>query len=110
MQHGELPSNKAPLHKFPVCESSKVDDWSEATLPVFGPTVVELRRSSKPFFRARLNLCPLQRLSLCYGSFEGAFSVKVPDSCTFAQGLPIRGTAQHVTNGMVILDSPHKGA
>jgi AraC-like DNA-binding protein len=109
MRYDEPVSPKPPLYKFPVCDSSKVDDWSEATLPVFGPTVVEPRRGSKPF-RARVNLCRLQRLSLCYASFEGAFSVKVPESCSFAQGLPTRGTGEYVSNGMVIPDSPHKGA
>ena len=52
----------------------------------------------------------MQKLALCYGSFEGAFSVKIPESSSFAQGLPIRGSGEHVNNGMVIPDSPRKGA
>ncbi len=109
MQYGEIPSRKPPLHKYPVCDSAKVDDWSAATLPVFGPSMVEPKRGSKAF-RAQLNLCRLQKIALCYGSFEGAFSVGIPDSCSFAQGLPIRGIGQHFNNGMVIPDSPRKGA
>jgi len=109
MRHGEPASSKPPLHKFPVCDSSKVDDWSAATLPVFGPSTVEPKGGSKAF-RARLNLCRLQKLALCYGRFEGAFSVKVPESGSFAQGLPIRGSGEHFNNGMVIPDSPRKGA
>ena len=57
-----------------------------------------------------MNLCRLQKMALCYGRFEGAFSVGVPHSCSFAQGLPIRGIGQHFNNGMVISDSPRKGA
>src|SRR5271163_3858290 len=109
MQDGELASPRPPLHKFTVCDSSSVDDWSAATLPVFGPSAVEVKHGSKAF-RARVNLCRLQKLALCYGSFEGAFSVKIPESSSFAQGLPIRGTGEHVNNGMVIPDSPGKGA
>jgi len=109
MQYGEIPSRKAPLHKFPVCDSSDVDDWSAATLPIFGPSAVEPKRGSKAF-RAQLNLCRLQKIALCYGCFEGPFSVGIPESCSFAQGLPIRGTGQHFNNGMAIPDSPRKGA
>jgi AraC-like DNA-binding protein len=109
MQHGELPSHKPPLHKFPVCDSSKVDDWSAATLSVFGPTRVEPKSGSKEF-RALLNLCPLQRTALCYGSFGGAFSVSVPETVSFVQGMPIRGVGEHVNNGMKIPYSPRKGA
>jgi AraC-like DNA-binding protein len=109
MQPYLLASHKPPLHRFPVCDSSSVDSWSAGTLPVFGPSAVEPKRGSKAF-RARLNLCRLQKMALCYGSFEGAFSVGIPESSTFAQGLPIRGTGQHVNNGMVIPDSPRKGA
>ncbi len=78
-------------------------------MPVFGPATVEPKRGSKAF-RAQLNLCRLQKLALCYGRFEGAFSVKVPESGSFAQGLPIRGSGEHFNNGMVITDSPRKGA
>jgi AraC-like DNA-binding protein len=109
MQRSELPSHKPPLHKFPVCDSRKVDDWSEATLPVFGPTQVEPKRGSKAF-RALFNMCRLQRTALCYGSFDGAFSVSVPESVTFVQGFPIRGVGEHVNNGMKIPYSPRKGA
>ena len=109
MRHDELASSKPPLHKFPVCESSKIDDWSAATLSVFGPTRVEPKRGSKPF-RALFNLCRLQRTALCYGRFGGAFSVSVPESVSFVQGLPIRGVGQHINNGMLIPDSPRKGA
>jgi AraC-like DNA-binding protein len=109
MQHGEFLSHKYLLHKFPVCDSSKVDDWSAATLPVFGPTQVEPKRGSKAF-RALFNLCRLQRTALCYGSFDGAFAVSVPESVSFVQGFPIRGVGEHVNNGMAIPYSPHKGA
>jgi hypothetical protein len=109
MQHGELPSHKPPLHKFPVCDSSKVDDWSAATLSVFGPTRVEPKSGSKEF-RALFNLCRLQRTALCYGSFGGAFSVSVPETVSFVQGMPIRGVGEHVNNGMKIPYSPRKGA
>src|SRR5271170_4971359 len=109
MQRSELPSHKPPLHKFPVCDSRKVDDWSEATLPVFGPTQVEPKRGSKAF-RALFNMCRLQRTALCYGRFDGAFSVSVPESVSFVQGLPIRGVGEHINNGMAIPYSPRKGA
>ncbi len=109
MQFDEVDSQKPPLHKFPICDSNKVDDWSAATLPVFGPTQVEPKPGSKAF-RALFNLCRLQRTALCYGSFGGAFAVSVPESVSFVQGLPIRGVGQHINNGMVIPDSPRKGA
>ena len=109
MQDGELASPRPPLHKFTLCDSSSVDDWSSATLPVFGPSAVEVKHGSKAF-KARVNLCRLEKLALCYGSFEGAFRVCIPESRSFAQGLPIRGTGEHVNNGMVIPDSPRKGA
>src|SRR5271167_4635096 len=95
MQHSEPASSKPPLHKFPICDSSKIDDWSAATLSVFGPSQVEPRRGSKEF-RALFNLCPLQRTALCYGSFGGAFSVSVPESVSFVQGLPIRGVGDPI--------------
>src|SRR5271163_2816991 len=109
MQDGELASPRPPLHKFTVCDSSSVDDWSAATLPVFGPSAVEVKPGSKAY-RARLNLCRLEKLALCYGSFEGAFRVGIPESRSFAQGLPIRGRGEHLNNGIVIPDSPRKGA
>jgi len=109
MHHGDLASRNPPLHKFPVCDSRKVDDWSAATLSVFGPTQVEPQRGSKAF-RALFNLCRLQRTALCYGSFDGAFSVSVPESVSFVQGMPIRGVGEHVNNGMKIPYSPRKGA
>jgi AraC-like DNA-binding protein len=109
MPYSEPAWPKPPLHKFPVCDSRKVDDWSEATLPVFGPTRVEPKRSSKAF-RALFNLCRLQRTALCYGIFDGAFSVCVPESVSFVQGFPIRGVGEHVNNGIKIPYSPGKGA
>jgi AraC-like DNA-binding protein len=109
MPYCELASPKPPLHKFPVCDSSKVDDWSATTLSVFGPTQVEPKRGSKAF-RALFNLCRLQRTALCYGSFGGAFSVSVPESVSFVQGMPIRGVGEHVNNGLKIPYSPRKGA
>src|SRR5271169_4057362 len=109
MPYCELASPKPPLHKFPVCDSSKVDDWSATTLSVFGPTQVEPKRGSKAF-RALFNLCRLQRTALCYGSFGGAFSVSVPESVSFVQGFPLRGVGQHINNGMAIPYSPRKGA
>ena len=109
MPYSEPASPKPPLHKFPICDSSKIDDWSAATLSVFGPTQVEPRRGSKAF-RALFNMCRLQRTALCYGSFGGAFSVSVPESVSFVQGLPIRGVGEHINNGLVIPDSPRKGA
>jgi AraC-like DNA-binding protein len=109
MQHGELSSHNTPLHKFAVCDSRKVDDWSAATLSVFGPTQVEPKRGSKTF-RALFNLCRLQKTALCYGNFDGAFSVNVPESVSFVQGFPIRGAGEHINNGMAIPYSPRKGA
>jgi len=109
MQQCELASPKPPLHRFPVCDSTSVDDWSAATLPFFGPSAVAPKRGSKAF-RAQLNLCRLQKLALCYGRFGGAFSVSVPESVSFVQGLPIRGVGEHVNNGMAIPYSPRKGA
>src|SRR5271157_4583630 len=109
MPYSEPASPKPPLHKFPICDSSKIDDWSAATLSVFGPTQVEPRLGSKAF-RALFNMCRLQRTALCYGSFGGAFSVSVPESVSFVQGLPIRGVGEHINNGLVIPDSPRKGA
>jgi hypothetical protein len=109
MRYNEPASPRSPLYKYPVCDSGKVDDWSAATLPVFGPSAAAPKRGSRAF-RALLNLCRLQKLALCYGRFEGAFSVKVPESGSFAQGLPIRGSWEHVNNGIVIPDSPRKGA
>jgi AraC-like DNA-binding protein len=52
----------------------------------------------------------LQRTALCYGSFGGAFSVSVPETVSFVQGMPIRGVGEHVNNGMKIPYSPRKGA
>ena len=109
MPYSEPASPKPPLHKFPICDSRKVDDWSAATLPVFGPTRVEPQRGSGAF-RALINLCPLQRTALCYGRFGGAFSVSVPESVSFVQGMPIRGMGEHINNGMKIPYSPRKGA
>jgi len=109
MQHMDVASGKPPLHRFAVCESRNVEHWSAGVFPVFGQSSVETRRGSKPF-RARLNLCRLQKIALCYGCFEGSFGVTVPESGSFAQGLPIRGSAEHINNGMLIPDSPRKGA
>jgi AraC-like DNA-binding protein len=109
MLYGELASPRPPLHKFPICDSEKVDDWAAAALPIFGPTRVEPRRDSQAF-RAAINLRPLSRTALCYGRFGGAFTVTVPDSVSFVQGMPIRGAGEHVNNGMKIPYSPSRGS
>jgi AraC-like DNA-binding protein len=109
MHRCDLASHKPPLHKYPICDTRKVDDWSAATLSVFGPTQVESDRGSKAF-RAAINLCPLQKTALCYGRFGGAFSVSVAESVSFVQGMPIRGVGEHVNNGITIPYSPRKGA
>ena len=109
MLHNESTSPKLPLHKFPICDSDEVDSWSEATLPVFGPTRTEPKRDSKTF-QALINFCPLQSTTLCYGRFGGAFNVSVDESVSFVQGMPIRGEGEHVNNGMNIPYSPRKGA
>jgi hypothetical protein len=101
MLSNELASPKPPLHKFPICDSRKVDDWAAAALPIFGPTQVE-PKSDAAAFRALINLCPMPRTALCYGRFGGAFSVGVPESVNFVQGMPIRGVGEHVNNGMKI--------
>jgi hypothetical protein len=68
-------------------------------------------RSAVPTNFARCSINgPLQRTALCYGRFGGAFSVAVPESVSFVQGLPIRGVGEHVNNGMTIPYSPRKGA
>jgi AraC-like DNA-binding protein len=108
MQYDEL-APKLPLHKFVVCESRNVDDWTSTTLPFFGRSRVEPKLGSKAF-RAQLNVCRLQKMALCYGKFEGAFTVRIPESRCFAQGLPIRGSGEHVINGMMMTDTPSKGA
>jgi hypothetical protein len=109
MPHSELPSPQPPLHKFPICDSGEVDDWSAATQSVFGPTRTEPKRNSETF-RALFNFCPLQRTALCYGRFGGAFGVSVAESVSFVHGMPIRGVGEHVNNGMKIPYSPRKGA
>jgi AraC-like DNA-binding protein len=109
MPSSELASPKPPLHKFTICDSRKVDDWAAAALPIFGPTQVEPKGDAEAF-RALINLCPLPRTALCYGRFGGAFSVGVPDSVSFVQGMPIRGVGEHVNNGMKIPYSPSKGS
>src|SRR6201999_3569884 len=105
----ELSTPKPPLHNFLVCDSRKVDGWAAATLPIFGQTWVEPKGDSKAF-RALINLCPLQRTALCYGRFGGAFSVNVPESINFVQGMSIRGVGEHVNNGMKIPYSPSRGS
>jgi AraC-like DNA-binding protein len=97
------------LHKYSVCDSGNVDALSAAVVPYFGQVVVQPERGSKDF-RAQLNICRLQKTAVCYGSFEHPFSVEVADSASFAHGFPIRGAAEHVSNGMVVPDLPHKGA
>ena len=67
MPYSEPASPKPPLHKFPVCDSSKVDDWSAATLPVFGPVArdfssVRLRMPGCRNLALTLN-CPSRRVS-----------------------------------------------
>jgi AraC-like DNA-binding protein len=109
MLHNESTSPKLPLHKFPICDSDEVDSWSEATLPVFGPTRTEPKRDSKTF-QALINFCPLQSTTLCYGRFGGAFNVSVDESVSFVQGMPIRGEGEHVNNGVNIPYAPRKGA
>jgi AraC-like DNA-binding protein len=109
MPYSELASPKPPLHKFLVCDSRKIDDWVAAALPIFGPTQVEPKDDSKAF-RALINLCPLRSTALCYGKFGGAFSVSVPESISFVQGMPIRGVGEHVNNGMKIPYSPSRGS
>jgi AraC-like DNA-binding protein len=53
---------------------------------------------------------PSAKDGACYGRFGGAFSVGVPDSVSFVQGMPIRGVGEHVNNGMKIPYSPSKGS
>jgi AraC-like DNA-binding protein len=109
MFSSELASSKPPLHKFAVCDSTKVEHWAAAAMPIFGPTQVQPKGDSAAF-RALINLCPLPRTALCYGRFGGAFSVGVSESVNFVQGMPIRGVGEHVNNGMRIPYSPSKGS
>jgi hypothetical protein len=66
MPFSELASPKPPLHKFPICDSRKVDDWAAAALPIFGPTQVEPKGDAE-VFRALINLCPLPRTAHATG-------------------------------------------
>ena len=109
MQTDQTRQRNPLLHKYSDCDFGNVDALSAAVVPYFGQVVVEPERGSKDF-RAQLNICRLQKTAVCYGSFNHPFSVKVPNSTYFAHGFPIQGTAEHVNNGMVVPNLPHKGA
>jgi AraC-like DNA-binding protein len=105
----ELTQRKPLLHKFPVCDTGAVDAAGAAVAPFFGNHLMEPERRSKAF-QARINICRLQKIALLYGSFGDPFRVQVPWSGNFVHGFPIRGTGEHVSNGMAILNSPTRGA
>jgi AraC-like DNA-binding protein len=109
MQTDETRQRGPLLHKYSVCNSGDVDALSAAVVPYFRQVVVEPERGWKNF-RAQLNIRRLQRTAICYGRFEHAFRVEVPNSAYFAHGFPIRGAAEHINNGIAVPNLPHKGA
>jgi AraC-like DNA-binding protein len=60
-------------------------------------------------FRARIGVCPLDKMLLFHGAYRGAVRLGVPDSVRFAQGFPIRGAAESVNNQVVTTSSPQRG-
>src|SRR5260370_24616134 len=95
--------------RFSSSEFGSADALSAALTPVFGPTVVEPARGSRTF-QVQFDIFHSNKMAIGRTTFKHASHVKFPESRSFAHGFPIRGTSEHINNGMVVQATPHKGA
>ena len=102
-------SPKPLLHKFPGISTGDADELSVALSPFFGRAVVEPERGPTAF-RMQLNMCRLDRMSLTFSTSPNAFKVDATENSYFLHGFPVHGTAEHRNNGVVVADSPNRGA
>src|SRR5277367_2364899 len=102
-------SPKPLLHKFAGISTGDADELSVALSPFFGRAVVEPERGPTAF-RVQLNVCRLDRLALTFSTSPNAFTIEATENSYFLHGFPIRGTAEHRNNGVVVAESPNSGA
>jgi AraC-like DNA-binding protein len=102
-------SPKPLLHKFPGITTGNADELSMALSPFFHGAVVEPERG-RAAFRTQLNVCRLDRMSLTFSASPTAFKIDTTENSYFLHGFPLRGTAEHRNNGVVVGDSADRGA
>jgi AraC-binding-like domain len=102
-------SPKPLLHKFPGIATGNADELSVALSPFFGGAVVEPEKGPTAF-RMRLNLCRLDRMSLSFSASPTALKIDATENSYFLHGFPVSGSAEHRNNGVVVADSPDRGA
>jgi AraC-like DNA-binding protein len=104
-----VTSRKPLLASFPLHHARTIDALGAALSPFIGENIITPERDTKDL-RVLMNLRRLKKSALFYGRFEEPFSVEIAQSSSFLHGFPLRGHGQHVNNGLVIPDSPRKGA
>jgi AraC-like DNA-binding protein len=104
-----MSSTKPLLHKFPSLATGSADELSAALSPYFGKAIVEPERRSSNF-HVQLNICRLKRIALTYSTSSDAFGIDVDENSRFLHGFPVQGIAEHLNNGMLVSDSPERGA
>jgi hypothetical protein len=97
------------LHKFPGISTGNADELSVALSPFFGGAVVEPERGPTAF-RMQLNMCRLDRMSLSFSASPTAFKIDTTENSYFLHGFPVRGSAEHRNNGVVVEDLPDRRA
>jgi AraC-like DNA-binding protein len=105
----QVTSSKTLLPKFSLHNARDADSLGVAMAPFIGENNITPERDTKDL-RALMNLRRLRKSALFYGRFEQPFSVEIAHSPSFLHGFPLRGHAQHINNGMLIPDSPGRGA
>jgi AraC-like DNA-binding protein len=102
-------SPKHPLHKFPGLLTGDADELSGALSPFYGGPIVKPERDPTPF-RAQLNICRLDRMSLGFGASATALKIDTDENPYFLHEFLVRGTVEHRNNGVVVAETPYKGA
>ena len=102
-------SPKHPLHKFPGLITGDADELSGALSPFYGGPIVKPERDHTPF-RAQLNICRLERMSLGFGASATALKIDTDENPYFLHEFLVRGSVEHKNNGVVVAETPYKGA
>lgn len=93
-----------PLRKYSIKGLSSRDAFTSVLAKQFPDYVIELGSGAKEI-RAQIGFCPLDRIQLFYGRYESTFRFRSRDSRRFIQNLPIRGSGEIVSNGIVMKSS-----
>jgi AraC-like DNA-binding protein len=104
-----VTSSKPLLAKFPLHDARDADSLGAALSPFIGENIITPERGTKDL-QALMNVRRLEKSALFYGRYDQPFSVAIAHSPSFLHGFPLQGHAQHVNNGMMISESPAKGA